>query len=272
MSAIKERKLASLLGVFSFGLGAAQIAFPDRVNRLIGVKDNKRNRLLQRAVGAQELSAAGGIFAMSPPTPFLFARVGGDALHLGLLAKALGNRRNDDDRLRATIGAVAGITVLDALASGLYARSAPTDPYPRQHEQGGKLQDVAKDGQEPLGATTPGNPAITIRAARDEIQKRLADFEIEEHGTVTFAAAPGDRGTEVHVDVTKSRNPLKKVAGADPEQKVRDELRRLKQMVEVGEITVSEAAPEGPSAKRQLRQRPAQHLDDKELAKVGGKD
>jgi hypothetical protein len=264
-----ERKLAGFLGAFSFGLGAAQLAFPDRVNRLIGVRDTARNRLIQRAVGAQELSAAGGIVSMSPPTPFLLARVGGDALHLGILSRALGKRRNDDDRLRATIGAVAGITLIDVAAAILYARAAPTDPYADQGEAGTKVQQV---DPEPLGdvATTPGNPSITIRASRQDLERRIKDFAIEEHGEVRYATAPGDRGTEIHVDVTKSRNPLKKVAGEDPEQKVRDELRRLKQIVEVGEVTVSEAAPEGPSAKRQLKQRPAQHLDEKELAKIGG--
>ena len=97
----------------------------------------------------------------------------------------------------------------------------------------------------PLAATTPGNPAITIRGSRDEIARRLKDFEIEEHGTVTYAAAPGDRGTEVHVDVTKSRNPLKKVTGSDPEQIVRDNLRRLKQILEAGEVPTVAGQPRG---------------------------
>ena len=49
------------------------------------------------------------------------------------------------------------------------------------------------------------------------------------------------------------------------------ELRRVKQLVEVGEIVRSDGAPEGSKAKRQLFQRPAQPLNDKELAKAGGR-
>ena len=266
-----ERRLAQLLGLFSTGLGISQIAVPERVNHLIGVRDTPTTRAIQRAVGVQELSAAGGIYSMSPPTPFLFARLAGDGLHLALLARAMKDRRSDRDRLRATIASVAGITLLDAVASALYARSAPTDPYARQQQNGDgtRIQTPSALGDEPLEASAPGNPSITINATEDEIRRRLGDFEIERHGEVTFATAPGDRGTEVHVDVTKSRNPLKKVVGEDPEQKVRDSLRRLKQVIEVGEVTVSDAAPEGISAKRQLKQRPAQPLQQKELAKVG---
>jgi hypothetical protein len=263
-----DRKLARFLGLFSLGLGVTQLLFPDRVNRLIGVRDNPRTNAIERAVGAQELSAAAGIFAMSPPTPFLVSRLAGDVVHLQMLARALRNRRNDRDRLRAAIGSVAAITIVDAIASARSVRSYPTDPYPRQHEGPSHRQNGSKE--EPMHATVPGNPAITIAASPDEIRTRMKDFEIEEHGEVTLTPAPGGRGTEVHVDVTKSRNPLKKVVGDDPEQKVRDNLRRLKQVIEVGEVTRSDATPEGVNAKRQLKQRPAKPLDEKELATIGG--
>src|SRR5204862_7236639 len=115
-----ERRLAKFLGIFSFGLGVAQLADPERLNHLIGVKDTPKARAIQRAVGVQELTAAQGIFAFSPPTPVLWTRVAGDALHLGLLAKALDNRRNDRGRLRAAIGSVAGIAAIDALVSAGY--------------------------------------------------------------------------------------------------------------------------------------------------------
>jgi hypothetical protein len=262
----KERKLARFLGLFSFGLGTAQLVVPDRVNRIIGLQDNARNRGIQRAVGLQELSAAGGIFGMSPPTPFLWSRVGGDALHLTLLARALQGRRNDRAKLVRTIGSVAGIAVVDAVASGLYARSAPTDPYAKQHE--GEARQRSQE-QEPVMEPVKGNPAVTIAATREEIQRYLKEFDIEERGEVTFAQAPGDRGTEVHVDV-KKKSALLKAVGEDPEQKVRDDLRRLKQLIEVGEVTRSDGAPEGVDAKRQINQRAAQPLGEKELAKAGG--
>src|SRR4051812_49674150 len=97
-----ERRISKLFGVFSLGLGVAQIAVPERINDLIGVKDSPKARTIQRLVGVQELSAGQGVLAFSPPTPILWSRVAGDTAHLGLLAKAWNNRRNDKDRLRLT--------------------------------------------------------------------------------------------------------------------------------------------------------------------------
>jgi hypothetical protein len=104
-----------------------------------------------------------------------------------------------------------------------------------------------------------GNPAVTILATEAEIRPRLREFEIEDYGDVTFRKAPGDRGTEVIVKTGKQAD------------KVKADLRRVKQLIEVGEIVRSDAAPEGGEAKRQLKQRPAQPLKDKELAKAGGR-
>src|SRR3954453_13924550 len=98
-----ERRISKFLGAFSLGLGVAQLAVPDRVNDVIGVKDTPKTRTIQRLVGAQELSAGQGIFSFSPPTPILWSRVAGDIAHLGLLSKAYGNGRNDKTRLRNTI-------------------------------------------------------------------------------------------------------------------------------------------------------------------------
>src|SRR3954454_24605310 len=95
-----ERRLAKFLGIFSFGLGVAQLAIPDRINRLIGLKDTPKTRAIQRAVGVQELTAAQGIFSFSPPTPVLWTRVAGDLVHLGLLTQAHQNPRNDESKVR----------------------------------------------------------------------------------------------------------------------------------------------------------------------------
>jgi hypothetical protein len=248
-----ERKAAKFLGAFSFGLGAAQLAAPERVNKLIGVKDTPKTRAIQRAAGVQELSAAQGIFAFSPPTPVLWSRVAGDIVHLGLLGKAFGNRRSDKDRLRGAIGAVAVIAVIDALVTARYQSAWPKEPTK------GDSLPTTRSEEEPMEAHFDGNPAVTILATEAEIRPRLREFEIEGYGDVTFRKAPGDRGTEVIVKTGKQAD------------KVKADLRRVKQLIEVGEIVRSDAAPEGGEAKRQLKQRPAQPLKDKELAKAGGR-
>jgi uncharacterized membrane protein len=48
-----------------------------------------------------------------------------------------------------------------------------------------------------------------------------------------------------------------KLLGEEPNQQQRDDLRRFKQIVEIGEIVRSEGSPAGQSTRQQLAQRPA---------------
>src|SRR3954454_2179898 len=123
-----ERKLAKFLGLFSAGLGAVQLAAPEKINDLIGVEDRPKTRAIMRGVGVQELSAAQGAFAFSPPTPVLWARVAGDVTHLALLGKAYANPRNDRAKLGAAIAAVVGIGVVALLVASRYQQRWPKEP------------------------------------------------------------------------------------------------------------------------------------------------
>jgi hypothetical protein len=126
----------------------------------------------------------------------------------------------------------------------------------------------------------PLHAAITINRPRTEVERLWASPEHRlEHveksgGTVRFAEAPGDHGTEIHVDFEPNGPArigagVKKLIGAAPLAKVKDDLRRFKQLVETGEVARSDATPEGESAGRKLRQRPAQPLAQPELEKAG---
>jgi hypothetical protein len=92
---------------------------------------------------------------------------------------------------------------------------------------------------------------------------------------VRFLTAPGDRGTEIHVEFDarppagKLGEAVQKLRGTEPLAKVKDDLRRFKQLVETGVIARSEAVPEGEALERKLRQRPAQPLAEEERQKVG---
>jgi uncharacterized membrane protein len=113
--------------------------------------------------------------------------------------------------------------------------------------------------------------AITIRRPRNEVRElwESSDLAFE---SVTFADAPGDRGTEIHVDVDESGRLAElagKLTGSDPLAEAKDELRRFKQVAETGEIARSDGTPEGELAKRKLKQRPAQPLEESELDKAG---
>ncbi|SNS11298.1 Uncharacterized membrane protein [Streptosporangium subroseum] len=86
-------------------------------------------------------------------------------------------------------------------------------------------------------------------------------------GFVHFSDAPGGRGTEVRVKliydlpggkVGEVGMALARLLGEHPEQQIRDDLRRFKQVMETGEVVRSEGSPEGTLTSRQVRQRPAQ--------------
>jgi uncharacterized membrane protein len=49
-----------------------------------------------------------------------------------------------------------------------------------------------------------------------------------------------------------------KLFGEEPDQQLRDDLRRFKQVLETGEVVVSEGTPDGTRTQRQLKQRDAQ--------------
>ncbi len=122
--------------------------------------------------------------------------------------------------------------------------------------------------------------SVTVGRAREEVESLWRSSEYGREyiagggADVTFADAPGGRGTEVHVDLAgaesgKLAGLAKKLGLGYSRAKVKDELRRFKQHVETGVIARSEGSPEGERVERKLRQRPAQPLNDSELEKAG---
>jgi uncharacterized membrane protein len=123
--------------------------------------------------------------------------------------------------------------------------------------------------------------AITVLRPQEEVQRLWnssqyrPEYIAQAEAAVRFVQAPGDRGTEIHVDLQRQTpggmlgEIIEKVTGAEPLAKIKDDLRRFKQHVETGEVPRSEGSPEGESAERKLKQRPAQPLAESELQKVG---
>jgi hypothetical protein len=97
--------------------------------------------------------------------------------------------------------------------------------------------------------------AVTVRRDRDEVERLWRDRAFHQpqihDAQMRFVQAPGDRGTEIHVQID----------GRKEHAKGKDELRRFKALVETGEIPRSDASPGGVSAKQQLHQRPAQPVE-----------
>lgn len=125
----------------------------------------------------------------------------------------------------------------------------------------------------PLGTTVEWDAEITEDVPGERIAWRsLAGSKVDNCGTVRFVPAPGDQGTELHVDLRYDPPAgavgatIAKLFGEEPAIELKDDLRRFKQIAETGEIVRSDGSPDGPLGLRQLKQRPAHPLPDDELA------
>jgi uncharacterized membrane protein len=93
--------------------------------------------------------------------------------------------------------------------------------------------------------------------------RSLEGSDVRHEGVVVFRDAPGDRGTEVEVDLRYDAPAgaagavVAKLFGEEPSQQIRDDLRRFKQVMEIGEVVLSDGSLEGPG-EGPARERPAQ--------------
>jgi uncharacterized membrane protein len=221
-------------------------------------------------------------------------RVVGDAMDLALLRRAAASHDARRDRISAATASVLGIGATDlltavgsltgeggALAAKPVTRSitigrSPAEVYAfwRRLEQLPMFMRHLESVQElddrrshwvatgPMGARVEWDAQITADEADRSISWRALPGSVRHEGTVRFEPAPGDRGTEVHVNMTYQPPAgalgvaIAKLSGREPEQQVAEDLRRLKQILETGQVVRSEATIGG----RRLRQRPAEPL------------
>jgi hypothetical protein len=110
------RTLARGLGWFSIGLGLAEVLMPGKLARFLGVPGNEG---LIRACGAREIATGVGLLLTDNPKPWIYGRIGGDALDLAGLGLSIENGSEHVNAAWAA-AAVAGVTALDlACAKGL---------------------------------------------------------------------------------------------------------------------------------------------------------
>lgn len=114
--------------------------------------------------------------------------------------------------------------------------------------------------------------AVAPRVLRWE---SVGSADVENSGSVRFAEAPGDQGTEVRVEIDyrapggKVGELVARLFGEQPRQQVEDDLRRFKQVLETGDIMRSEGSPEGTRAGNQVRQRTAEPVEQTPEGAVG---
>ena len=107
-------KVARGLGWFSIGLGLAELIAPGALNRSLGMREHNT---LVRGYGLREIGAGLGILNLKDPTPWVWARVAGDALDIASLLVSLGPRNPRRGSATAAFLSVVGITVVDILTA-----------------------------------------------------------------------------------------------------------------------------------------------------------
>lgn len=236
-SGANAERLSRFLSAFSLGLGTAQLAVPDRVNRLAGIRDDATARLWQRLVGVREVVAFAAIEAERPrPRRALWMRVAGDVKDLALLGHAWRHKRASAPRMAAALANVAGIAALDAYAA-IRATRAP-DEEPREEEPMhvkaaitvrkpreevyrfwrdlenlprfmAHVESVEGNGnghshwkvKAPAGATVEWDAEVVEdRPGEALVWRSVEGSRVQNAGAVRFLDAPRDQGTEVHVE------------------------------------------------------------------------
>jgi uncharacterized membrane protein len=274
-----EERIATGLGWFSIGLGLAEVLAPKAFAKLIGA-EGKHTGVIRFLCGLREITAGIGILTTRRPTGWVWARVAGDAMDLALLGAAFASPKSDRGRLTAATAAVVGVTALDIMdAQKLGADYGPTgglgavktvtinrppeelyefwhnfENLPRfmSHLESVRVLDEKRShwvAKAPLGTTVEWDAEIIEDRPNEFIAWRsLEGADVDNSGSVRFNRAPADRGTEVRVEL--EYNPpggalgagVAKILGEAPEQQIKDDLYRFKQLTETGEVVYSDAS------------------------------
>jgi uncharacterized membrane protein len=215
----------------------------------------------------------------------MWSRVGGDAMDLALLGAASNLKKSNRGRIAMASAAFAGVAALDAICSQRLSRRngargngaihvaqsvtinrSPEELY-RFWRKFQNLQRFMKHlesvsetsdrrshwvAKGPAGATVESDAEITEDRPNELIAWRsLQGSDVDCVGSVRFQRAPGGRGTIVRVEM-RYRPPVgrvgatvAKILGKGPEWQIKDDLRRFKQIMEVGEIITTEGQPAG---------------------------
>ena len=162
LSAENAHSMARGLGWFSIGLGLAEVLAPRSLTRGLGMEGHEQ---LMQAYGVREIATGIGILSSDQPAPWIWGRVGGDALDIATLATGLKGKNPRKENLGIALAAVAGVTALDLVCGASLARdSRPMRPrrpaidygrrsgFPKPPEQ---MRGVAGDFEVPRDMRTP---------------------------------------------------------------------------------------------------------------------
>ncbi len=292
------------LGWFSLALATAELVAPAHLARAIGLRPTLRTKLTLRALGLRELVAGASIlFQPRRPLP-IWARVAGDAMDLGLMAWASTGKKTNKSRAAVALAGLAGATALDVYAAlrttklqdqaqapvmfSVTINKPPAEVYayfrnlahlPTFMDWLESVRESADGASHwiaklPVAGTVEWDAEITEEKVGELIAwKTLPGAPLAHGGRVTFAKAPGRNSTEVRCEMaagfpgTGRKSALLAKLFAKPQ--IKGDLRRLKQIMEIGEVLLSDASlhrgphPAQPAAAKTAKEleKPAPMLD-----------
>lgn len=293
---VDEEQLARGLGWFSLGLGLAELLAPRAVAKVAGVRGNtglirlfglreiasgiaiftqgKRpaGALWSRVVGdALDLACLGAAFASPDSNKGRVAFATANVLAVTSLDVLCAQQLSaDPDGAKTTRGyiPVNKSIVINASAEEVYGFWRDFENLPRFMHNLESVQ-VTGEGRSHWVAKAPGGSVEWDAEVTEDRPNQLISWrslegsEVETTGTVRFEPAVGGRGTVIHVQL--DYNPpggavgalVAKLFGADPDAQMQIDLRRFKQVIELGEVVVSDGTLVGEGY---TEQRPAQPL------------
>ena len=111
---------------------------------------------------------------------------------------------------------------------------------------------VASD---PAGGGTEWRAEITVDGP-GRLSWRVTDGPVTQQGLVELAPAPQDRGTEIRAELRWRSGPLRRALGlayaTDPDLGLRDALRRIKSLIECGQMIETRHDPSGRSPAQEM--------------------
>jgi hypothetical protein len=110
----RASSLAQGLGWFSIGLGMAEFLAPQMITRALGLQGRET---LVRMYGLREMANGAGLLSSDNKAPWLWGRVGGDALDLASLSLGMEERNPKRDNVILAAVLIGGVTALDFYAA-----------------------------------------------------------------------------------------------------------------------------------------------------------
>ncbi|HEV7252932.1 MAG TPA: cyclase dehydrase [Mesorhizobium sp.] len=190
--------LAQGLGWFSIGLGLVELLAPRRLGEPLGLKGQER---LIQAYGLREIATGVAILASKNPAPWIWARVGGDALDIATLSSGLSYQDQRRTNAGLAIASVMGVTALDVTCAMGLQKEARAQ---RMLEMLPMLADMRSRSGFPQGVETARGVADMASVAPEyRVPEPLRPLD-ESRGSGTAALLAGPAETDVVVEAAGS--------------------------------------------------------------------